>query len=102
MAAIHNIPSERRGSANSTVSFVRQFGMTVGITVYGIIQRNVLLDNFNGSGQMVNGGAISSDPRALLSEQARASMPETVLNKAIDILANSIGYTFSWGLVPGV
>ncbi len=102
MAAIHNIPPERRGSANSTVSFVRQFGMTVGITVYGIIQRNVFSDNFNGSGQMVNGGAISSDPRALLSEQARASMPETVLNKAIDILANSIGYTFSWGLVPAV
>lgn len=106
MSAIHRIPPQHRGSANSTVSFVRQLGMTVGITVYGIIQRNVfaegMKDTFNGSGQMVNGGAFSSDPRALLSEQARASIPETVLNKIIDILAGSIGYTFSWGLIPAV
>jgi EmrB/QacA subfamily drug resistance transporter len=105
MAAIHNIPSERRGSANSTVSFVRQLGMTVGITVYGIIQRNVFSDNMKetlgGAGPMINGGA-ESDPRALLSEEARANIPEPVLNKIIDALADSIGYTFSWALIPAV
>ena len=61
-----------------------------------------LKDSFNGSGQMINGGGMSSDPRALLSEQARANIPETVLNKIIDALAGSIGYTFSWGLIPAV
>ena len=46
MSAIHNISPEHRGSAYSTVSFVRQLGMTVGITIYGIIQRNVFTDRF--------------------------------------------------------
>lgn len=105
MAAIHNIGPERRGSANSTVSFVRQFGMTVGITVYGIIQRNVFSDNmketFNGAGQMFNGGA-QSDPRALLSEQARANIPKPILEKIVDALAGSIGYTFAWALIPAI
>ena len=89
MAAIHNIAPVHRGSANSTVSFVRQLGMTLGITVYGIIQRNVFSDNmketFKGTGQMFN--SAQSDPRALLSEQARSHMPEQVLNKIIDALA---------------
>lgn len=104
MAAIHNIGPERRGSANSTVSFVRQLGMTVGITVYGIIQRNVFSDKlkeaFHGADNMFSGA--NSDPRALLSEQARASMPEQVLTKIIHALANSIGYTFSWAMIPAI
>lgn len=103
MSAIHNISIEHRGSANSTVSFVRQLGMTIGITVYGIIQRNVfsdkMKDTFHGSEQIVNG---SNDARALLSEQARAHIPEAVLNKVINALAHSIGYTFSWGLLPAI
>lgn len=104
MSAIHNTLPEQRGSANSTVSFVRQLGMTVGITIYGIIQRNVFSDNmketFKGTAQMFNN--TDSDPRALLSEQARSHMPEPVLNKIIDALAHSIGYTFSWALVPAI
>nr|WP_263326363.1 MDR family MFS transporter [Neobacillus sp. Marseille-Q6967] len=103
MAAIHNIGPERRGSANSTVSFVRQLGMTIGITVYGIIQRNVFSDNmkeaFGPAGNMFEGGP-QSDPRALLSEEARANIPKPVLENIIDSLADSIGYTFTWALVP--
>ncbi|MDP4164312.1 MAG: MDR family MFS transporter, partial [Bacillota bacterium] len=103
MSAIHNILPAKRGSANSTVSFVRQFGMTVGITVYGIIQRNTFSDSlkkiFGGAGNMYNGGA-QSDPRALLSAQARANIPAPILDKIVHSLANSIGYTFSWALIP--
>ncbi|MGG0655267.1 MDR family MFS transporter [Rummeliibacillus pycnus] len=104
MAAIHNIGPEQRGSANSTVSFVRQLGMTVGITIYGIIQRNVfssdMKETFHGAENAFNSS--SNDPRALLSEQARANIPEDVLHKIIDALANSISYTFSWALIPAV
>jgi EmrB/QacA subfamily drug resistance transporter len=103
MSAIHNIGPERRGSANSTVSFVRQLGMTIGITIYGIIQRNVFSDKlketFKGAGQMFHGGP-QSDPRALLSEQARAHIPKPILDRIIDDLASSIGYTFTWALIP--
>lgn len=100
MSAIHNMPPERRGSANSTVSFVRQLGMTVGITIYGIIQRNVFSDNMKETGHMFN--ASNSDPRELLSEQARSQMPEPVLDKIINALADSIGYTFTWALIPAI
>jgi EmrB/QacA subfamily drug resistance transporter len=103
MSAIHNIGPERRGSANSTISFVRQLGMTIGITIYGIIQRNEFTDKlketFRGGGQMFQGGS-QNDPRALLSEQARTQIPKPILDKIIDNLAGSIGYTFTWALVP--
>lgn len=103
MSAIHNMVPQRRGSANSTVSFVRQLGMTVGITVYGIIQRNVFTDKLNetfkGTGQMIQGG-VQSDPHALLSEQARAHIPKPILDRIITDLAGSIGYTFAWALIP--
>ncbi|MCQ6279551.1 MDR family MFS transporter [Bacillus sp. EB600] len=105
MSAIHNFGPERRGSANSTLSFVRQLGMTVGITIYGIIQRNVFSDklkeSFGGAGQLFPGGN-QSDPRALLSEQARSQIPKPILDKIIDNLANSISYTFTWALIPAI
>lgn len=101
MAAIHHIPPEQRGSANSTVSFVRQFGMTIGITVYGIIQRNVFSEKMKESfpdGEQAIGAQI--DPRELLAEEARANIPEPVLDKIIDALASSIGFTFALALIP--
>lgn len=105
IAAIHNMGHDQRGSANSTVSFVRQLGMTIGITVFGIIQRNVftdkLLATFQGVGQFINSGP-QSDPRALLSEQTRSHIPKPILDKIIDDLAVSIGYTFTWALIPAV
>ncbi len=39
-AAIHHFDPSQRGSVNSTVAFIRSLGMTLGITVFGIIQRN--------------------------------------------------------------
>ena len=105
MSAIHNFGPERRGSANSTLAFVRQLGMTIGITIYGIIQRNVFSDKlketFGGAGQLFPGGA-QNDPRALLSEQARAQIPKPILDKIIDNLASSISYTFTWALIPAI
>ena len=40
MSSIHGFDMRQRGSATSTMSFVRSLGMTVGITIFGIIQRN--------------------------------------------------------------
>lgn len=97
MAAIHHMDARQRGSANSTISFVRQLGMTIGITIYGIIQRNLFSDNmknaFEGTGQKFQGNE-SSDPRALLSEEARAAIPEPILEKITDALSSSIAQTF--------
>jgi MFS family permease len=44
-AAIHHFEPSQRGSVNSTVSFIRSLGMTIGITVFGIVQRNIFSDD---------------------------------------------------------
>jgi len=99
MAAIHPFGMEQRGSATSTSNFIRSLGMTVGITVFGMIQRNDftagLEKAFSGMGPMPKG-----DSRELLSEQARAQIPAPILEKITDALSSSIVHTFTWALVP--
>lgn len=106
-AAIHHFEPSQRGSVNSTVSFIRSLGMTIGITVFGIVQRNVFSDDlkalFAGAGkeqdQMANNPAFN-DPRVLLSPEARADIPANTLDKITDVLSASIAYTFMWALIP--
>lgn len=104
MAAIHNMSPLQRGSANSTLSFVRELGMALGITVYGIIQRNnfthKMADALGGNGQMP--AEATSDPRALLAPATRAQIPAPVLDKITGILSSSITHAFTWALVPAV
>jgi len=100
--AIHGFDMRQRGSASSTNSFSRSLGMTLGITVFGILQRNSfengMFSAFGGQG-MTN--AIT-DSRAILTPEARESIPAPVLDQMIDILASSIANTFMWALVPAV
>ncbi|MFJ7729458.1 MDR family MFS transporter [Neobacillus sp. NPDC097160] len=99
MAAIHPFGMEQRGSATSTSNFIRSFGMTVGITVFGMIQRSDFKEGlekaFAGMGPMPKG-----DSRELLSEQARAQIPAPILEKITDALSSSIVHTFTWALIP--
>ena len=50
---IDDLDARHRGSATSTNSFLRSFGMTLGITVFGAIQNhaftNKITEAFNGS-----------------------------------------------------
>ncbi|MBB6284500.1 MDR family MFS transporter [Geobacillus subterraneus] len=103
MAAIHHFSEAERGAASSTNSFVRSLGMTVGITVFGIIQRNLftsqLAEQFRGMAQGAPGANIY-DPRAMLSPEARAHIPAPVLDRLTEALASSIADTFLWALLP--
>lgn len=105
MAAIHNFDMRQRGAATSTNSFFRSLGMTLGITVFGIIQRNLFAGNmenaFAGVGQTAPTGGLA-DPRAILAPEARAQIPAPVLEKITDALSSSIAQTFMWALVPAV
>lgn len=102
MAAIHNFGMEQRGSATSTSNFIRSLGMTIGITIFGMIQKNIFANKMDGAflemGPMPKGTAI--DPNALLNEQARAHIPTEILGKITTALSSSIVHTFMWGLVP--
>jgi predicted MFS family arabinose efflux permease len=103
-AAIHHFEPLMRGSVNSTVSFIRSLGMTLGITVFGIIQRNdftaSLKNLFAGFGGSAMNSSMLNDPRELLSPEARAQIPGPILEEITDVLSSSITLTFMWALLP--
>ncbi|MGG1514453.1 MDR family MFS transporter [Paenibacillus oryzisoli] len=105
-AAIHHFEPALRGSVNATMSFIRSLGMTLGITLFGILQRNdftaSLKDIFAGSGQAAGlaQNPTMTDPRVLLAPEARAQIPAPVLDKITAALSSSITTTFLWALIP--
>lgn len=104
MAGIHHFDARQRGSASSTMSFVRSLGMTVGLTVYGILQRNLLSgkleEAFGGAGGA--DGAFMGNTRELLSPERRAAIPEGGMKQIVDALSSSISTMFLWALIPAV
>ena len=105
MAAIHNFDIRQRGAATSTNSFLRSLGMTVGITIFGIIQRNSLnnrlTDDSAGLGEMPAGIAQGGMDSAISSE-ALDRMPPAVREHVVTSLADSIATAFQWALIPAV
>lgn len=105
MAAIHHFDIHQRGSATSTNSFMRSLGMTIGITIFGIIQRNgfsrQMADQFAGTGgvsEAIPGGLGS--PQDLLSPDKRAQIPPEILESITTALSTSIARTFLWAIIP--
>jgi EmrB/QacA subfamily drug resistance transporter len=106
-AAIHSVPATRRGAASSTLNFLRSLGMTIGITIFGIIQSHSLTkhlaDTFTGNGaSALPQGFDVKDPHALLDPVTRTQIPAGVLGQISDGLSSSIATTFAWGLIPAV
>ncbi|GGF65261.1 MFS transporter [Paenibacillus albidus] len=102
MSSIHHFDIRKRGSATSTSTFMRSLGMTLGITIFGIIQRNSFTNRLNegfGGGEQ---SAAFSDPRAALSPEARAQIPEPVLKTISGALSGSVAQTFLWAIIPAV
>lgn len=105
MSAIHHFDITQRGSASSTSNFIRSLGMTVGITVFGMIQKNdfsrELESAFKGmGGSLPQAGSGGGEANTILSQAARSQIPAEILDRIIDSLSNSIVHTFMWALVP--
>ncbi|MBW5449382.1 DHA2 family efflux MFS transporter permease subunit [Cohnella sp. CFH 77786] len=106
--AIHGIPANQRGTASSTLNFIRSLGMTIGITVFGIIQSHVFLNKLSGVFGAGEGkapmpeGINFKDPHALLTPEARANIPQEALGKISEMLSSSITFTFALAIVPAV
>ncbi|MCC3377040.1 MDR family MFS transporter [Cohnella sp. REN36] len=103
MSSMHEFDARQRGSASSTMSFVRSLGMTVGLTIFGIMQRNTLTGKLTDA---FSGGDASAAPigdiRETLSPEKRKAIPPDILNKIIDAMSSSIAHMFMWSLVPAV
>ncbi|WP_281274984.1 MDR family MFS transporter [Brevibacillus fluminis] len=102
-AAIHLFDARQRGSASSTLNFLRSLGMTLGITIFGIIQSHSFLGKLTElmpAGGQIPGGV--GDPHTLLDPAKRALIPKEVLDMITQALASSIVSTFNWTIVPAV
>jgi EmrB/QacA subfamily drug resistance transporter len=104
-SAIHAFDARQRGSASATLNFLRSLGMTVGITVFGIIQSHAfgskLASAFTGQSP-VPGGLQTGDPHALLDPARRMQIPKPVLEQITGILSSSVVHTFAWTIAPAV
>lgn len=101
-ASMHNLEPQYRGTANSTNSFLRSFGMTLGVTIFGTIQGNLFTDKlkeaFNG---MQGGGNFKmGDPREIFQADQRSKIPSFILDKIVHAMSDSITHTFMLTLIP--
>lgn len=103
MASINDLDASNRGSATSTNSFLRSFGMTLGITVFGAIQNNAFMNkitaDFSGS-KGIPSSINLEDPQQLFQSEARTQIPDFILNKIVEAISESITLTFSIALIP--
>ncbi|GJM77022.1 hypothetical protein HMSSN036_92380 [Paenibacillus macerans] len=81
--------------------------MTLGITIFGILQSHALTakltEALGGSGAGAAGEGIDfGDPYVLLNPEQRQSLDPTTLGAITEGLASSIAGTFAWSLIPAV
>ncbi|UKS25654.1 MFS transporter [Paenibacillus sp. HWE-109] len=106
-AVIHSVDPSQRGAASSTLNFLRSLGMTIGITIFGIIQSHSLTrhltDAFSSNGQSaMPAGLDFKDPHALLDPATRTQIPGQALEQISAGLSSSIALTFAWAIIPAV
>ncbi|USB33131.1 MDR family MFS transporter [Paenibacillus sp. YPG26] len=105
-SVLHSFPASQRGAASATLNFNRSLGMSLGITIFGIIQsyslHSKLTDSFSKDGVAVPADLNLSDPHALLNPAFRQSVDPHLLDTITTELSSSIGATFAWSLIPAV
>lgn len=100
-ASINKLPTRFRGTANSTNSFLRSFGMTVGLTIFGTLQTHTftkrLTEAFGGAS---SGFAGDMDTREIFTPAGRAQIPPEVLSKITQAMSDSIAHVFQIAIIP--
>ncbi|MDQ0207770.1 MDR family MFS transporter [Alkalicoccobacillus murimartini] len=100
-ASINGISPRFRGSANSTNSFLRSFGMTVGVTIFGTIQTSIFSSRLS---QATTGqpGNISDtgDIQQIFQPESRVNIPPELLSELTLAMSDSITFIFTLALIP--
>lgn len=99
-ASINNLPKRYRGSANSTNSFLRSFGMTVGIAIFGTIQTMTFSNRMRESLSGIETEGLELDPQELFTPESRAQIPEDALATITTTMSDSITSIFTLALIP--
>jgi len=102
-ACIHGLTYQQRGTASSTFNFLRSLGMTLGITMFGMIQNHTFSQQmnpiFSGNGALSKSLRMD-DLHMLLSEQNRSRIPAEAVHSISEALSSSITHTFVWAIIP--
>ncbi|MBK3497220.1 MFS transporter [Viridibacillus sp. YIM B01967] len=104
-ASQHNLDARYRGTANSTNSFLRTLGMTMGITIFGTIQNNVftrkLTEGFKSMGESANSAMFNvGDIRQIFEPSVREKIPAEVLDIIVNAMSSSVTHVFLLALIP--
>jgi len=99
MSSVHGLDMHQRGSANSSIAFFRIIGMTAGISVFGTIQKSIMLSKLQNL-PVFSVQNIPTDIRMIFQPMVRSHIPARYLKELTDILAGSITVLFQWSLIP--
>lgn len=104
-ASLHNLAPQYRGTANSTNSFMRTLGMTIGVTIFGSIQSKLLTSNltegFKEVGQGTPDAFSKSDDLSQIFEPAiREKIPSEILDVIVHAMSHSITHIYLLALIP--
>jgi EmrB/QacA subfamily drug resistance transporter len=106
ISTLSSVPPQYKGSASSLITFFRTIGSAIGVTVFGVLQKN----DFQSAVKALPGASPEMAERiksgqALLDPavQAKMGIPADVLNTLLAKLGDSIIYVFQWSvLLPAV
>jgi EmrB/QacA subfamily drug resistance transporter len=101
MSALHNVSPQFRGIVTSLVAFFRSIGSAVGVTVLGSVQANAM-NNYIAELPSQGAAGAPADPRALLSPDVQAHIPQEIFTKLIAALADSIAFVFQVTIIMAV
>lgn len=88
MSSVHNLDFWQRGAANSMVVFFRAMGMTIGITVFGLLQ-NFFFENTLKRAPDINYKSMN-DISGIMQPELRESFQPEVLQLLLSELTHSI------------
>lgn len=98
MSSTHDMPFQLRATTTSAVTFYRTMGMTLGIAVFGAIQKNSLLREM----QDLSLSSLNNNynVQVLLKPEFRSQLPVNILGDLTAALSHSILAIFHWALIP--
>lgn len=103
-ASLHKLAPQYRGTANSTNSFMRTLGMTIGITIFGSIQSKLLtselVDGFKGMGEGVAAFLKPDDLSKIFEPAIREKIPGNILDIIVNAMSHSITHIYLLALIP--
>lgn len=99
MSSTHELPFQQRGTSTAAVNFFRTIGMTIGISIFGALQKGMMLDGLQNLSPGSGLAERFNDARVLLQPAVRAGIPQTILHKMTGILADSIASMYQWAII---